>query len=135
MYAWKTPGPNNKDSIYFITELMTSGTLKQYITKTKSFIKPKIIKNWCRQILQGLVYLHSRDPPVIHRDLKCDNIFINGNNGQAKIGDLGLAALKSQRHLTSVLGYQLLIVLLNLWLPKCMMKDMMKKLIFTLLAW
>lgn len=84
---------------------MTSGTLKQYITKTKSFIKPKIIKNWCRQILQGLVYLHTRNPPVIHRDLKCDNIFINGNNGQAKIGDLGLAALKSQRHLTSVLGY------------------------------
>lgn len=25
------------------------------------------------------------------RDLKCDNIFYNANNGQVKIGDLGLA--------------------------------------------
>jgi WNK lysine deficient protein kinase len=25
------------------------------------------------------------------RDLKCDNIFFNSNNGQIKIGDLGLA--------------------------------------------
>lgn len=27
----------------------------------------------------GLDYLHTRADPVIHRDLKCDNIFINGN--------------------------------------------------------
>lgn len=51
------------------------------------------LKNWARQILQGLVYLHEHDPPVIHRDLKCDNIFVNGHVGQVKIGDLGLAAL------------------------------------------
>ncbi|KAI4368348.1 hypothetical protein MLD38_016915 [Melastoma candidum] len=53
----------------------------------------RAVKHWCRQILRGLVYLHTRDPPVIHRDLKCDNIFINGNQGQVKIGDLGLAAI------------------------------------------
>ena len=28
--------------------------------------------------LRGLNYLHTRPDPVIHRDLKCDNIFING---------------------------------------------------------
>jgi serine/threonine protein kinase len=84
---------------------MTSGTLKGYIRKTKGLIKPKIIRNWSRQILNGLHYLHTRDPPIIHRDLKCDNIFINGNNGQAKIGDLGLAAIKATHHLSSVLGY------------------------------
>ena len=38
------------------------------------------------------------------RDLKCDNIFINGNNGQAKIGDLGLAVVKHTEHVSSVLG-------------------------------
>ena len=26
----------------------------------------------------GLNYLHTRPDPIIHRDLKCDNIFING---------------------------------------------------------
>lgn len=30
---------------------------------------------------------------MIHRDLKCDNIFVNGHLSQVKIGDLGLAAI------------------------------------------
>lgn len=63
------------------------------------------IKNWARQILQGLVYLHCHDPPVIHRDLKCDNIFVNGHLGQVKIGDLGLAAiLRGSQPAHSVIG-------------------------------
>lgn len=33
---------------------------------------------------------------MIHRDLKCDNIFVNGNQGEVKIGDLGLAAILRQ---------------------------------------
>jgi serine/threonine protein kinase len=51
------------------------------------------LKKWAWQILQGLVYLHGHDPPIIHRDLKCDNIFVNGSAGVVKIGDLGLATL------------------------------------------
>lgn len=82
---------------------MTSGTLKSYLRKTKT-VKPKILKHWCRQILNGLNYLHTRNPPIIHRDIKCENIFINGNNGQAKIGDLGLARVKNSRYVTSVIG-------------------------------
>ena len=63
-------------------------------------------KNWARQILKGLVYLHGRDPPVIiHGDLKCDNIFVNGHLGQVKIGDLGLAAiLRGSQSAHSVIG-------------------------------
>jgi WNK lysine deficient protein kinase len=41
--------------------------------------------------LQGLVYLHGHTPPIIHRDLKSDNIFVNGSSGSLKIGDLGFA--------------------------------------------
>ena len=62
------------------------------------------MKHWCRQILQGLHYLHSHDPPVIHRDLKCDNIFINGNQGEVKIGDLGLAAILRKSHAAHCVG-------------------------------
>ncbi|KAI5079577.1 hypothetical protein GOP47_0005056 [Adiantum capillus-veneris] len=82
-------------NVNFITEIFTSGTLRQYCKKHK-FVKLRAIKNWSRQILRGLVFLHSRDPPIIHRDLKCDNIFINGNNGEVKIGDLGLATILRQ---------------------------------------
>lgn len=64
----------------------------------------KAIKGWARQILQGLSYLHSQKPPIIHRDLKCDNIFINGNHGEVKIGDLGLATIMQQANATSVIG-------------------------------
>lgn len=76
--------------VAFITESMTSGNLRSFMKKVKK-VKLKVIKNWCIQILEGLNYLHTRDPPIIHRDIKCDNIFINGNIGQLKIGDLGLA--------------------------------------------
>ncbi|XP_071721287.1 probable serine/threonine-protein kinase WNK4 isoform X2 [Rutidosis leptorrhynchoides] len=76
----------------FITELFTSGTLKEYRKKYNK-VDIRAIKIWARQILSGLIYLHGHDPPVIHRDLKCDNIFVNGHLGQVKIGDLGLAAI------------------------------------------
>lgn len=69
----------------------------------------KAIKNWARQILRGLCYLHSHNPPIIHRDLKCDNIFINGNNGEVKIGDLGLAIVMQQPTARSVIGIMLLV--------------------------
>ncbi|KAK3579345.1 hypothetical protein CHS0354_029636 [Potamilus streckersoni] len=89
--------------IVLVTELMTSGTLKTYIKRFKK-INPKVLKNWCKQILKGLYYLHTRTPPVIHRDLKCDNIFITGTTGSVKIGDLGLATLKNKSFAKSVIG-------------------------------
>nr|XP_043629992.1 probable serine/threonine-protein kinase WNK10 isoform X2 [Erigeron canadensis] len=92
-----------KKTFNMITELFTSGSLRQYRKKHKN-VDLKAIKNWARQILQGLVYLHSREPPVIHRDLKCDNVFVNGNHGEVKIGDLGLATLKIRPAAKSLIG-------------------------------
>ena len=86
----------------FVTELMTSGTLRQYILKRDPSLR--IIKKWAKQILLGLDYLHSYQPPIIHRDIKCDNIFINGNVGDVKIGDLGLSTMVSGSAALSVLG-------------------------------
>lgn len=87
----------------FVTEMFTSGTLRQYRQKHKR-VNLRAIKHWCRQILKGLLYLHSHDPPVIHRDLKCDNIFVNGNQGEVKIGDLGLAAILRKSHAARCVG-------------------------------
>ena len=75
----------------------------RYRKKHKS-VDMKAIKNWARQILRGLDYLHSHNPPIIHRDLKCDNIFVNGNHGEIKIGDLGLATVMQQPTAKSVIG-------------------------------
>lgn len=94
---------DEKKTIHIITELFTSGSLRQYRKKHKN-VDLKAIKNWSRQILRGLHYLHGHNPPIIHRDLKCDNIFVNGFNGQVKIGDLGLAIVMQQPFARSFIG-------------------------------
>ncbi|CAG9463388.1 unnamed protein product [Pedinophyceae sp. YPF-701] len=78
--------------VNMITELFTAGSLRQY-RKEHRHLDPKVLKRWGYQILMGLAYLHGHEPPIIHRDLKCDNIFINGSSGEVKIGDLGLATV------------------------------------------
>ncbi|XP_013888011.1 serine/threonine-protein kinase WNK2 isoform X11 [Austrofundulus limnaeus] len=99
---WECP-LKGKKCIVLVTELMTSGTLKTYLKRLK-VMKPKVLRSWCRQILKGLHFLHTRTPPIIHRDLKCDNIFITGPTGSVKIGDLGLATLKAASFAKSVIG-------------------------------
>jgi NIMA (never in mitosis gene a)-related kinase len=45
------------------------------------------------QILNGILTIHSQN--IIHRDIKCENIFLKknskGNGYQCKIGDFGFA--------------------------------------------
>ncbi len=69
-------------------------------------IRWRVVKRWARQILRGMHYLHSQDPPIIHRDLKCDNIFINGAAGDIRIGDLGLSTsnTRSEKVRSTVAG-------------------------------
>ena len=92
-----------RQEVIFVTEILSSGTLKSFITKVQ-VIRWKIAKRWAMQILKGLEYLHSQDPPVIHRDLKCENIFINGTSGDLRIGDLGLSTVHRIGRKLSVLG-------------------------------
>ncbi|KAI4306180.1 hypothetical protein L6164_029481 [Bauhinia variegata] len=92
------------NTLNFITEVCTSGNLREYRKKHKQ-VSMKALKKWSRQILKGLNYLHLHDPCIIHRDLNCSNVFVNGNTGQVKIGDLGMAAIVGKNHSAhSVLG-------------------------------
>lgn len=131
------------EKVVFVTELMSSGTLKEFTAKYP--IPLKQIKRYCREILECINYLHTPDDTsaqaaggsgssredadgtrqqgdaaagggggatpapaananpkktVIHRDLKCDNIFIMNQGKGIKIGDLGLATTDGR----SVLG-------------------------------
>lgn len=131
----------------------------RYRRKHKT-VDTRAIKKWARQILRGLHFLHSHNPPVIHRDLKCDNIFINGNHGEVKLGDLGLATIMEQPTARSVIGsyltwtcclwfhqtwyinpyyhiffvFSFLQVPLNLWHQSYMMKNIMNLSTYILLA-
>jgi WNK lysine deficient protein kinase len=79
---------DDHSQLHFITGLALSGTLKKYIERI-DHINMRVIKKWCKQILEGINFLHQQH--IAHRDLKCNNIFINSNTGDILIGDLGLA--------------------------------------------
>ncbi|XP_034394836.1 serine/threonine-protein kinase WNK4-like [Cyclopterus lumpus] len=100
--SWKSTLRGHKGTI-LVTELMTSGTLKMYLRRFRQ-MKLKLLQRWSFQILKGLQFLHSRCPPILHRDLKCDNVFITGPTASVKIGDLGLATLKKASFAKSVIG-------------------------------
>ena len=89
-----------KRIIYFITNFATGNDLSKYIKKVK-YIKLKVIKKWCKQILSGLEFLHKNN--IAHRDLKPSNIFINSNTGDIFIGDFGLAKISKENN-KSILG-------------------------------
>ena len=62
--------------------------------RTQDVIIPMSLKlHILRDVAKGLVYLHGRNPPVIHRDLTACNILLNKSLMQAKIGDLGNAII------------------------------------------
>lgn len=101
--SWRGKKVKGKQAMDFITELMSSGTLKEYLTRARA-MKVKVIRRWCHNLLEAISYLHEQNPPVMHRDLKCDNIFINGHCGEVKIGDLGLSGVKEDVVAQSVIG-------------------------------
>ena len=79
--VWKN---SERNTLNFITEICTSGNLREY-RKRHRHVSIRALKKWSKQVLKGLVYLHTHEPCVIHRDLNCSNIFINGNVGEVYI--------------------------------------------------
>ena len=59
-----------------------------------------LVRNWVRQILLGLNYLHERD--IIHRDIKGANMLVD-NKGGIKISDFGISKKVEDSECTCVL--------------------------------
>ena len=64
-----------------------AGKIKQISTKREHFME-ETIWNWIIQMLEGMKYLHNNN--ILHRDLKCANIFLT-KKGVLKIGDLNVS--------------------------------------------
>jgi WNK lysine deficient protein kinase len=92
--------------LILITELITAGSIREYLKKIR-LPRLIVIKNWCFKILQGLDFLHNND--LVHGKLTCESIYINSNNGDIKIGDVGQRDIplfnlkKSEIHMSTVL--------------------------------
>ncbi|KAF8559563.1 kinase-like protein [Imleria badia] len=49
---------------------------------------PALAWRWARDLAEGLEYIHCHEPPIIHGDLKGDNVLVD-DAGRARLGDFG----------------------------------------------
>jgi len=63
--------------------------LKQHLDGLKKPMEPYRVREFSRQMLQGLLYCHQRR--ILHRDLKPQNLLIDNATGTLKLADFGLA--------------------------------------------
>lgn len=61
--------PNSGDP-FLVTELMTNGSLRDMLSKHLIPLNWGVKKTICADIVAGMQFLHSRNPPMVHRDLK-----------------------------------------------------------------
>jgi serine/threonine protein kinase len=81
-------------TIWIVAELCAHGSLRSLLSTKSINLDLKAKLSLCMDIADGMRYLHTRRPPIIHRDLKSQNIFIiEAGSGRfvAKIGDWGSA--------------------------------------------
>ncbi|KAG5225562.1 mitogen-activated protein kinase kinase [Salix suchowensis] len=77
-------------AISLVLEYMNRGSLADVIRQVKTILEPYLAVV-CKQVLQGLVYLH-HERHVIHRDIKPSNLLVN-QKGEVKITDFGVSAM------------------------------------------
>ena len=73
-----------------IAEYMEYGSLYDLLSNETMHAGGEIILQICRDIAQGLRYLHASKPPILHGDLKAKNILID-SRFRAKVCDFGLS--------------------------------------------
>ena len=64
-------------AIWIVSELCSLGSLRQLLDDRGRTLLPEERLNLALQVAEGMTYLHSQDPPIIHRDLKSHNIFVH----------------------------------------------------------
>jgi serine/threonine protein kinase len=79
----------DSDYVYLIMELCENGNLFQHLKEKQGKLLPEAeARNILRQLVNGLIYLHSNG--ILHRDLKLSNLLLN-HKFDLKIADFGLA--------------------------------------------
>ncbi|ORX41928.1 Pkinase-domain-containing protein [Piromyces finnis] len=81
------------DKLWVVMEYVSGGTLTDILVN--NFMNEKQISVVSREVLQGLVFLHSKN--IIHRDIKSDNILLS-MDGDIKLTDFGFCAQLSEQN-------------------------------------
>ncbi|KAF9650760.1 Pkinase-domain-containing protein [Thelephora ganbajun] len=77
----------DQEHLNIFLEYVPGGSVTVLLRSYGAFEEP-LVKNFVRQILKGLAYLHEKD--IIHRDIKGANILVD-NKGGIKISDFGIS--------------------------------------------
>ena len=89
-----------EQTVWLLTEYMGKGNLRDYMTpEVSEFIKLKMLID----VAEGMSFLHSHQPPILHRDLKAENVLISLQD-VAKIADFGLTIIGHQNESQTITG-------------------------------
>ena len=92
---------------YLVMDFIEGQTLEDYLEKAKGSPLPlNQVLEWGRQLCDVLDYLHTRQPPVVFRDLKPSNVMIKEEGGRIFLIDFGIARIfkPGKSHDTVALG-------------------------------
>eukprot|EP00741_Cyanophora_paradoxa_P020987 tig00021319_g20261.t1 len=81
-------------NLCIVTEFVSKGSLRTVLQQMGKSIEWKNLIKMAADIAQGMAYLHSQNPAVVHRDLKSENLLAT-EDLTIKIADFGLARVKS----------------------------------------
>ena len=85
----------NDTRLYFVIEFLKGGELYKHFLKKRRFQEEEA-KFYSAQIAMAIGHLHKQK--ILHRDLKLENIMINGD-GYVKVIDFGLAKILNDDNL------------------------------------
>ncbi|HEX8653461.1 MAG TPA: protein kinase [Pyrinomonadaceae bacterium] len=78
------------DGQFLVMDFIEGDDLSEMQQKRGGAFPVDDVLRWADQLLDALEYLHSHEPPVIHRDIKPQNLKVTGRN-QIILLDFGLA--------------------------------------------
>uniref|UniRef100_A0A1I8G032 Protein kinase domain-containing protein n=2 Tax=Macrostomum lignano TaxID=282301 RepID=A0A1I8G032_9PLAT len=81
-------------TVVVFMELLDGESLEKFIDNKP--LEEQTIIGISKQICSALHYLHSQQPPVIHRDINCTNIIVNPVSERVKLIDFGLSIKLSE---------------------------------------
>lgn len=85
-----------------VMELCENGSLDDYL-KNKKSVSGSTLLRMAHDTARGMNYLHQMTPPMIHRDLKPQNLLLDASY-RVKVSDLGLVRAKGATHDTEMSG-------------------------------
>ncbi|KNA06762.1 hypothetical protein SOVF_177990 isoform B [Spinacia oleracea] len=93
----------SRERLAIVTEFLPRGSLFKILHRSNQILDLKRRLRMALDVARGMNYLHRRNPPIVHRDLKSSNLLVDKNWG-VKVGDFGLSKLKHATFLTAKSG-------------------------------